>query len=168
MTTVNEGALKFTFDTHCEATKYDEWSFYRNQFQNACGGSKAADFLCIDGNFSWIIEVKDYRYNRRTKPSDIDSEVSQKVRDTLAGLAAAGANANDPEEKSMAMKAFRSRKWRIVLHLEQPQKHSKLFPRIVNPSNLVTKLKQKLKAVDPHPLVVDKHSLHPTMCWKVA
>ena len=45
MTEIEEGDLKFSFPDHCEAGKYDEWSFYRNQFQSVAGGSKAVDIL---------------------------------------------------------------------------------------------------------------------------
>jgi hypothetical protein len=43
---------------------------------------------------------------------------------------------------------------RVVLHLEQPTKHSKLFPRPIDPAWVEQKLKQLLKAIDPHPKVV--------------
>ena len=47
MTEIHEGDLEFTFPDHCEADKYDEWSFYRNQFNSVAGGSKAVDILCV-------------------------------------------------------------------------------------------------------------------------
>ena len=45
---------------------------------------------------------------------------------------------------------------RLVLHLEQPAKHSKMFPRAINPANVRLKLRKRLKAIDPHPIVVEK------------
>jgi hypothetical protein len=44
----------------------------------------------------------------------------------------------------------------VVLHLEQPTQHSKRFPRAIDPAHVTQKLKQLLKAIDPHPKVVDK------------
>ena len=85
MTEIEEGDLKFTFPDHCEAHKYDEWAFYRNQFQSVAGGSKAVDIVCVSGDTAWLIEIKDYRRHPRTKVIDIDDELARKVRDTLAG-----------------------------------------------------------------------------------
>jgi len=162
-----EGQLTFSFPEPLSAQQYDDWSFYRNQFTNAFGGAKAVDFICLDQDCTWLIEVKDYRLERRTKPGDLGEEIASKVRDTLAGLVAASCNANDLDEKNFAIKALRTNTLRVVLHIEQPEKHTKLFPRIVNPASLIMKLKQLLKAVDAHPLVVDQHSLKPAMLWNV-
>ena len=87
MTEIREGALTFSFPDQCEAGKYDDWSFYRNQFQSVAGGSKAVDILCLADGVAWLVEIKDYRQHPRTKPSDLCDEVARKVRDTLSGLA---------------------------------------------------------------------------------
>ena len=56
----------------------------------------------------WLIEVKDYR-RIASHEDDRDSadEVALKVRDSLALLAVASKNANDPQEKSLAKDAIR-------------------------------------------------------------
>ena len=43
MPSITEGQLKFSFPTAWQASKFDQWSFYRNQFQQVCGGAKAID-----------------------------------------------------------------------------------------------------------------------------
>ena len=116
MTEISEGDLTFTFPDDCEARKYDEWSFYRNQFKYVAGGSKAVDILCVSGDAAWLIEIKDYRQHQRLKRSDIDDELASKVRDTLAGLAAASSNANSRDEQTLARRALRTRRWRVALH----------------------------------------------------
>ena len=104
MTEIEEGDLTFSFPDHCEAGKYDDWAFYRNQFQAVAGGSKAVDILCLcladrlADRVAWLVEIKDYRRHRRTKSIDLWDEVATKVRDTLSGLAAASANANDAND----------------------------------------------------------------------
>lgn len=168
MTILMEGALTFSFDGSCQATKYDAWSFYRNQFMKTCGGAKAIDFLCMSEGISWLIEVKDYRAHARTKPIDLAQEVAEKVRDTLAGLAAAKTNANDLDEKGMAQSALGAQHWRVVLHLEQPAKRSRLHPQTIDPANITLKLRQALKAIDPHACVVDQRGLRGRMCWAVS
>lgn len=166
-TTLMEQQLAFTFVDGVEPSQYDEWSFYRNQFNAVCGGTKAVDFVCLDGDQLWLIEVKDYRRHPRIKAVDLGDEVAAKVRDTLAGLVAAHCNANDAEEKRLAGQALRRSRCRVVLHLEQPSKPSRLFPVAVKPDSLQLKLKQVLKAVDAHPKVVDQHSPVADMPWTV-
>ena len=156
-TEIWEGSLAFSFPDGCTATKYDEWAFYRRQFQSVAGGSKAVDLLCLTDDVAWLIEVKDYRQHRRTKPSCLSAEVAAKVRDTLSGLAATGANANERCEQAMARQALATkRRWRVVLHLEQPAPPSRLRESAVDPAHLKQALKRALKAIDAHPAVVDR------------
>ena len=61
MTEIEEGDLTFSFPDQCQATKYDKWVFYRNQFQPVAGSSKAVDMLCLANDAVWLIEIKDYR-----------------------------------------------------------------------------------------------------------
>jgi hypothetical protein len=168
MTVLSEGSLQFTFGASCHAEKYDDWSFFRNQFQNTCGGAKAVDIACISADTLWLIEIKDYRQHKRTKPQDIGDEIAIKVRDTLAGLVAAKMNANDVNEKRFAKNALQSKMIKVVLHLEQPEKQSRLFPQAIDPAAALQSLKRQLKAIDAHPRVVDKNSLPNCMDWTVA
>lgn len=156
MTEIIVEKLTFNFPDDWQASKFDEWSFYRNQFQQVCGGAKAVDILAIEVRAClWTIEVKDYRQHRRSKTIDLAEEIAMKVRDSLAALVAAKANANDEDEKAMAVTALRCPRLRVVLHLEQPAKHSALFPRAIDPANVQQRLRQLIKAIDPHPLVID-------------
>ena len=167
MQVIIEGRLTFSFPDNTVATKYDDWSFYRNQFNSAFNGTKAVDFLHVDDQITWLIEVKDYRANPRTKSVDIGDEIALKVRDTLAGLVASKFNATEAIEKDGAKKSLQRRQLRVVLHLEQPIKCSRLFPKPIDPSKVKQKLKQLLKSVDPHPMVVDQRTLSPSMNWTV-
>ncbi|WP_339352559.1 hypothetical protein [Acinetobacter beijerinckii] len=157
-----EGQLTFLFPEQ-NATKYDEWSFYRNQFNAVCG-SKAVDLLYVEQQILWLIEIKDYRQHARTKPIDLADEIALKVRDTLAGLVAAQVNANDQTEQDFAKNALKKKKIRVVLHLEQAVQSSRLFLHAINPANVQLKLKQKVRAIDAHPLVVDQRS---KLLWSV-
>src|SRR2546425_1163608 len=95
MPSITEGALTFQFPDGWQATKFDDWRFYRNQFQKVCG-AKAIDMLVIASDHCmWVIEVKDYRVHPRTKTIALPDEVACKVRDSLAALVAARVNAND-------------------------------------------------------------------------
>ena len=168
MIEIEEGDLKFTFPDHCEADKYDEWSFYRNQFQSVAGGSKAVDILCVSADTAWLIEIKDYRRHPRTKLIEIDDELASKVRDTLAGLAAASASANSHhDEQALARRALQKRRWRVALHLEQPNATSRLRPQPFSVANLLLKMRKKVKAVDAHPMILDRKAYRPNVPWTV-
>jgi hypothetical protein len=75
-------------------------------------------------------------------------------------------NASDADEKAFARKALRSPRLRVVLHLEQPARPSTLFPRAIDPANVQTRLKQFVKAIDPHPLVLETAAMH-GVAWSV-
>jgi len=171
MTVIHEGMLEFDFDAGADVAQYDQWTFYRSHFLGVAGETKAVDLLCLAKGVLWFIEVKDYRRNRRTKPSDLANEVAHKVRDTLSGLAAASHFANTESERDFAKNALcKSRTFRVVLHLEQPSRASRLFPRIANPASVQLKLKKCLRqAIDDHPKVLDKSlTQDPRYCWTVA
>lgn len=168
MTTITEGVLTFTFNGQVAAHKYDDWSFYRNQFQNGCArDNKAVDIVCLAQHVAWLIEVKDYREHARTKLLDLADEVAIKVRDTLAGLVAAQHQANDADEKRMARQLLRARTLRVVCHIEQPGRVSRLRPRAVEPDKLQDKLRRVLKALDPHPRVMDAAAVPAACPWTV-
>ena len=162
-----EDRLTFHFPNRSEVCQYDSWSFYRNQFNSCFGGAKGIDFLYMESDTTWLIEVKDYRVHQRTKTIDLANEVAMKVRDTLAGLIAAQMNANDQNERRIAKLALSKSRLSVVLHLEQPYKQSRLFPRVIDPANVSIKLKQLLRAVDAHPKVVNRKQLSPSMNWTV-
>ncbi|CAM5194244.1 hypothetical protein OURE66S_00590 [Oligella ureolytica] len=163
---IKEGHLEFDFLTEhgSRASQYDKWSFYRNQFINVTKSTKAVDFIYIDKahDITWLIEVKDYRHpdTQLIKPSELASVVAQKVRDSLAGLAAARCNANDTEEREFSNAALRTNKIKVVLHMEQNHP-------IINPADILTNLKQQIKAIDAQPKVVNQGNLKANMCWKV-
>ena len=159
--------LNFYFPDNWQVSKYDDWSFYRNQFARMRNGIKSLDLLAIDTDkTTWLIEVKDYRANQRTKPSDLGEEVAYKVFDTLAAIIPAKINATHSDEKQLARAVSASRKLRVVLHLEQPKKRTKLRPRAINPADVQQKMRQLLKPVDTHPLVVDMRSMK-RLEWQV-
>jgi hypothetical protein len=166
---IDVDGLKFDFPDGWDATKYDDWAFYRLQFGKMWNGIKAVDLLAIDpsGNL-WLVEVKDYRPSPPSKPTDLSDDVAHKVFDTLAALLPARMNGNDTEERRLAGKALHKsmKRLRVVLHLEQPAKHSKLFPRAIDPANVKQQLTRLLKPIDPHPVVVERGNMGPVQ-WTV-
>jgi len=152
--------LRFSFGDKWVITKYDEWKFYRDRWSRMWNEIKAVDVLAIDPDRTgWLIEVKDYTkmehdQDERPSASDLGLTVAHKVFDTLAAMLPAKEHANDGHEKQVASLIAKAKKLRVVLHLEQPATKSRLRPRAIDPANILQKLKQLLKPIDPHPTVV--------------
>jgi hypothetical protein len=152
--------LTFEFPDDWAIGKYDSWSFYRDHFRQISNGLKAVDLLAVaPSRTAWLIEAKDYRMYQRTKPSNLTDEVRQKVLDTLAAVLPAKVNGNVEEETFVSLRVADALKLRVVLHLEQPARHSRLFPRAIDPADVQMKLRQQLRPVDPHPRVVEMADL---------
>ena len=159
--------LSFDFPDDWQAGRYDDWSFYRNQFARMWNGIKAIDLLAVDPQrTAWLIEVKDYRIHQRTKPSELAEEMARKVFDTLAAILPAKLHAPDRQEQSLAKAVAGARAMRVVLHLEQPAKQSKLRPVAINPADVKQKIRQLLKPIDAHPMVVDMTAMD-LLGWSV-
>ena len=160
MQTLEVDGLIFDFPDNWVVSKYDDWSFYNNRFKCMWNGIKGLDLLAVSpSHVAWLVEVKDYRTNRRTKAIDLSEEVSRKAFDTLASLLPAKVNGNVQEETEVCREVLRSVQLRVVLHLEQPAKHSKLYPRAIDPANVQMKLRQLIKPIDAHPRVVEKTNM---------
>jgi hypothetical protein len=159
--------IVFEFKVGWQTSKYDRWSFYRRRFGAMRDGIKAVDLLAVGPDrTAWFIEVKDYGARARTKPTELPHEVAAKVFDTLAALLPAKLNGDDANEIEFADSCLRARRLRVVLHLEQPAKHSKLFPRAIDPSVVELKLRGLIKAIDAHPVVVESTRMNKVE-WKV-
>ena len=149
--------LNFCFDDDWMVGKYDICAFYSNRFSRMFDGIKAIDLLAIspDGTV-YLIEATYYRAAQQCpRPSELVEEFGRKVFSTLAALLPAQLNADVENERKLATKALQTSRLRIVLHLEQKQKRSRLFPRAFDPANVQQKLKQRLNAVDATPLVTE-------------
>lgn len=167
MTPLKVENLYFYFPSNWLASKYDDWTYYQKHFRQIVTRTKAVDVLAIDPqNTAWLIEVKDYRTHPRSKKTPLPNEIAQKVRDSLAGIASASLNANVSDERTHAQAMFQSQEIRVVLHLEQPNKSSRLFPRVFDPANIQKQLKQLVKSVDPHPKVVERQNMQ-NLPWTV-
>lgn len=165
---LTEGALTFSFAPEVVADHYDRWAFYRNQFKDGCAkDNKAVDLLCVGGEKAWLIEVKDYRHYPRTKAVDLTDEVAAKVGDTLAGVVAVSQRANDPAERGLVVQALQAKETRVVCHVAQSERSTRLRQRLVEPDKCQQKLCALLKAIDPHPIVTEQCRLPAALPWCV-
>ena len=162
MQRLTEGNLACDFSDAWQVTKYDDWGFYRNQFNGCCTGNKAMDFLGFDpqSRTLWMVELKDFRQHQREKDKiPLWDEVAIKARDTLAGLFTAKVETGH-HDHAFAQQSLTAARLRVVLHLEQPATHSRLFPRAYDPADVQQKIKQLVKPIDAHPRVVELGSMH--------
>lgn len=148
---IDVDGLKFDFAENWQVSKYDGWSYYRNQFVKQFDGIKGVDLLAITPNkVTVLIEVKDYRHPDTVKPSELPQAVANKVFYTLAALLPCSLLANDANEQAFAKNVLHSKELRVVLHMEQPRAHRPL----VDPADILQKLRRLIRAVDAHPKVV--------------
>ncbi len=164
MTAIKVEKLTFTFPSDWQASKYDDWSFYRNQFGCQSPGIQAVDLLVRDANdTAYLIEVKDYRHPDTETPSELPKAIANKVLMTLAAMLPARLNGNDPDERAMAHAVLTCQRLRVIAHIELPQAHRP----VVNRADLKQKLAQLLRAVDAHPKVVSMNDMS-GLSWHVA
>lgn len=159
--------LQFDFPAGWLTAKCDDWVFYRKQFQRLKSGVKSVDLLALSPTVTgsaldptlWLIEVKDYRRHRRTKPISLDEEMAEKVLGTLALLLPAKLSTTNTNEQRMAGKALNTKRMRVVLHIEQPTRRLAFSgPQVINPANVQIELRKRVKAIDAHPEVLDSTS----------
>jgi hypothetical protein len=163
MTTLHIDGLDFHFPDGWLASKYDEWSFYRNHFVKIDNGIKAVDALAVStGNDVFLIEVKDYRHPETTKPSELPRALADKVLHTLAAMLPARLNANDPKEQQLAAAILACHTFSVVLHIEQ----SATRKQIVDLADLKQKIRPLLKAIDRRFKIVSMSNMQ-GLAWTV-
>jgi hypothetical protein len=156
MPTLNVDGLMFTFPAGWQKDKYDEWSFYRNQFSKQNDNIKAVDVLAVSPTqAAYLIEVKDYRHPDTEKPSELPQAIAKKVLDTLAAMLPAKFLANDPSEKQLAVAILSCTSLHVIAHIEQAARHQ----QVIDPADLKQKLRRLLRSVDPHLKVVAMNNM---------
>jgi hypothetical protein len=148
--------LTFSFPDRWNASKFDEWAFYRNQFSRQGSGIKAVDAIAIDPNkHAYLIEVKDYRHPETEKPSQLPAAIANKVLHTLAAMLPAKLHASEAAEKKLAGDVLKCVSLRVVAHIELPPRH---IP-VVDLADVKQKLEQLLRAIDAHPKIVSMRDM---------
>ncbi len=175
MPTVQENKLCFEFPEDWKVTKYDNWDFYRKQFNDKlCKRLKATDILAIDPqNTVWFIEIKDLRREKdkaeheRTNPETLPDTIVLKVLHTLAALLPARLGSSKDIERNFAENVLQAKQLRVVLHLEYPKDIDESLAISVL-ANIQQELRRKFKrAIDPHPLVVEMTNMQ-DLPWTVS
>jgi len=147
--------LTFEFRNGWKAEKYDDWTFYRKKFQSVAGGARAVDVVALQPReCCWLIEATDLSGAHKTSVAGLADEMAVKVRDTLAGLAAARFRA-DGDEKRYANDSLDTTRLRVVLYVKQPEPASAMFSTRLELADVKQKLMQKIKAIDPKLQVVE-------------
>lgn len=85
-----ESRVLFKFDENywLKVIKYDDSKDY-HKVSDSVTGTKGVDFVASTSNQIYLIEIKNYRSHRilsKSKIKELDLQLAQKVRDTLAGI----------------------------------------------------------------------------------
>ena len=177
MTSIQVDSRTFDFPDGWLVTKYDDTAYYNNQFKGKARKShglkkemKALDLIALNpmDGMLYLIESKDYRTYRRQKKESPADEYIHKVIDTLTGIlptALCGKRNSsgkhiDAGEDTLHRQLHLVNQLRMVLHFEQPQKSSKLFPHAYDLSDIQSKIRCELGMIDKHALVVDANTQH--------
>lgn len=161
--------ITFIFPSGWNISKYDDWRYYRDHFVRMADGIKGVDLLALSpgGRELWLIEVKDFRKGLRKKELPLHKEILLKVLDTLAALLPAAINATIENERDFAVSALAARKIHVVFHGEQPAKSARLFPQSYSQADLLQKLREIFRPIDPHPRVACSTHMPAGIPWQV-
>ncbi len=150
-----EGRFRFIFEAGYEVCRVECSEFYARRAQNFCNGCKEMDFILYHPRKKelWLIEVKDYQFNRRPSVPDLCERLCYKLRDTLSLLKIAAIRAPQeyPEEgislRDMARMSEQAHKIRVAYTIELGT--SGLIP----PSHLLVGIKElvyrQVRFIDP-------------------
>lgn len=161
MTTLVDGRIQHAFPASWTASKYDDWPYVRDHVVNAfVGKNKCVDFVAFDPATQtfWLVEAKDFRHHEREKDLPLAEELALKVRGSVIGLVGAARHHAPHAHQAMAQTFLDAARVRVVFHLEQPAKPSTMLPRSYALAGLLQKLKQMVRIIDPHPMVVESSS----------
>lgn len=154
-----EGRLEFTFGART-ARKRDDEPAYRNGIARL-HETKATDFVALKEGQLLCLEVKDFRGHRienkaRLSTGELAIEVSQKVRDTLAGLIGARRTMGDGDEWKAFVEAAgnATHSLHVILWLEEDlPPRSAPGARELSRNTLTQELKKQLRRLTTHVFV---------------
>ncbi|KHD10600.1 hypothetical protein PN36_16995 [Candidatus Thiomargarita nelsonii] len=173
MIIIEEGKLQFQFPSDWQVCKYDGINhFYYNQVRR-CEGTKAVDILAWSGKELFMIEAKYFRGDRinnkeRILKGELVAEVTQKVRDTIAGLYGAFRGFNEelqPFYRQLLSEKRQSVKIVLLLEEDRPPERAKSFK--YRRSQLQKVLNSHLKFLSVHCHVHDCSDLPKYFQWSV-
>ncbi len=144
-----ESGLCFEFDDDLKVIKYDEVAgLYRDKVLRCFDGLKAVDFICKKQSEMWLLEVKNFSENERTKRIPLADEFIEKVRDTITGIATM-CYATQGEERKTYQALIGVDQVHLVLHCDF-NKHLNLKEIVTRQRNLQEQLRKKLRILDCH------------------
>lgn len=159
MTTITEGELTFDFSPTALVLKYDDCSFYKNNFIKVNNGIKAVDFIVSDDHKVYLIEVKDYTHSDtiKVKPTALIDDIVKKIIDTMASIICMKNHSKStPKEKKIASSLCKLNDIIFIFHIELPTtKSADLFGARYNPQNLEIKIKSKLSRIELNMITVN-------------
>lgn len=167
-TEFHESNIKWVFQDAWTVIQYDDSTWYRKHF-NACADSAAVDFVLVEAagaaGVCWLVEVKDFTTEPPLASKELMAIITQKVRDTIAGILGGAVNANTSSEKDFFRRVVGATRLRVAFHCERPKHASKLFKNLPDAADLQQKLRKSLRAIDTKVVVLDCSSDTSSLPW---
>jgi len=155
-----ENSLVFDFDSSL-SIQYDETKYYREKFQTISDDEiSAVDFITIEQNNGYLIEIKDYRnpdtefiHYKKLIPILIN-----KILSTLSAIVPMRLMAKEQKEQQIAEHFLQTDRLTIVCHIELPSKLSKQQMAYFRRDKLELELRRKLLPIYTNLYVVSTTS----------
>ena len=163
-----ESNLIFNFNSSL-SIQYDETKYYKEKFQSISETDiSAVDFISIENNIGYLIEVKDYR-NPNTKfisYKDLMPDLIKKILSTLSSIVPMRLMSEELNEKDIAYNFSKVKALTIVFHIELPSKLSRQQMAYFRRDKLELALKRKLSPISNNIYVVSTDS-NLSLPWQV-
>ncbi len=144
--TFEESGLRFTFDSDWLGVKWDETNACR-EVQKSHDGVGSVDFVGLHRPTRqlYVIEMKNYRADRRKKTEPLEAEMARKVLGTTAGLVGSARRESNGIEGQLGQAlANRHTPVNVVVWLELPAFRS-LFGRSAATTIKADDLKRRIR-----------------------
>jgi len=160
MKQLTEKNLTFDFNSSL-SIKYDETKYYKAKFQSISDNEiSAIDFITIENNHGYIIEIKDYQHPKTKFISykKLIPILIKKILSTLSSIIPMKLMADDINEKNISEKFSQITQLTIVCHIELPSMLSKQEMAYFRRDKLELELRRKLLPIYTNLYVVSTTS----------
>ena len=156
---LTEKNLVFDFNSSL-SIQYDETEYYRKGFQTISDDISAVDFITIEQNNGYLVEIKDYRHpdTELISYKELIPILIKKILSTLSSIIPMKVMASKIDEKTIAESFSQINQLTIVLHIELPSKLSKQEMAFFRRDKLELELKRKLLPIYNYLYVVSSTS----------
>jgi len=159
--TLEKDGVRLTFPEDWDAREWDTSnSFHSRHVKRTRNNLRSVDIVAFDpiSKELWLIEIKDYSHHKRTDPTPLQDTLAEKAIDTMGSVhVAARTGLTDAHPDVFAARSIVALSERVhfVYIGMEPANPTKLWGTGINTIDLRIALRQRIRCIDAHPLVVD-------------